>query len=175
MAVRNDCESIGMNVFASVFGAAAMSAALTVSAAGVATAALAPPPIPSLVPAHVGSSVSYHYDAVETGARGMTSTRAVVTLTRVVNDRVTVTVTPDEGPATAVVARLGRDGTLRADPAGARTPGGPGGEGAGRTGGGADATDIPLDRPLGRTPGRFARRVRVRLRLRRRRIRRAGP
>jgi hypothetical protein len=121
-----------------------MSAALTVFVSGIAAAAVAPPPqapspATSLIPAHVGGSVSYHYDAVETGPRGTTNTRAVLTLTRVVNDRVTITVTPDEGPATAVVARLGRDGALRADS-------------------GADASDIPLDRPLGGfTPVREAR------------------
>jgi len=112
-----------------------MSAALTVFAGGIATAALAPPPAPSpatsLIPAHVGGSVSYHYDAIETGPRGTTNTRAVLTLTRVVNDRVTITVTPDEGPATAVVARVGRDGALRADSTD------------------APSSDIPLDRPLG--------------------------
>ena len=123
-----------------------MSAALTVSGAGTATAALAPPPTPSLVPARVGGSVSYHYDAIETGPRGTTTTRAVFTLTRVVNDRVTITVTPDEGPATAVVARFGKDGALRADSVDARSSVRP-------AGGAADASDIPLDRPLGGLPG----------------------
>jgi uncharacterized membrane protein YgcG len=120
---------------APVFRAAAMSAALTVAAGGIASTALAPPPAPSLVPARVGGSVSYHYDAIETGPRGTTTTRAVLTLTRVVNDRVTITVTPDEGPATAVVARLGRDGALQADATN------------------APSSDIPMDRPLGGLPG----------------------
>lgn len=122
-----------------------MSAALTLSAAGAATAAIAVAPAPpsSLVPPRVGGSVSYHYDAVETGPRGTTNTRAVLTLTRVVNDRVTITVTPDDGPATAVVARIGRDGVLQADAGDVRARGYAGGE----------ASDIPLDRPLGGIPG----------------------
>ena len=123
-----------------------MSAALTVAAGGIAPAALAPPQNASLVPARVGSSVSFHYDAIETGPRGTTTTRAVLTLTRVVNDRVTSTVTPDEGGATAVVARLGRDGALRDDASDARSSTRPAGSGA-------DASDIPLDRPLGGLPG----------------------
>lgn len=123
-----------------------MSAALTVSAGGVAHAAISTQPNPSLIPARVGGSVSYHYDAIETGQRGTTTTRAVLTITRVVNDRVTITVTPDEGPATAVAARLGRDGALRPDYADARSS-------AGRAGGGDATADIPLDRPLGGLPG----------------------
>ena len=123
-----------------------MSAALAVSAGGIAAAALPTPPMPSLIPARVGGSASYHYDAIETGPRGTTTTRAVLTITRVVNDRVTITVTPDEGPATAVAARLRRDGALRPDFANARNSAGPGG-------GVAPAPDIPLDRPLGGLPG----------------------
>ena len=130
---------------APVFRAAVLSAALTLSAGGIANAATSPPPNPSLIPARVGGSVSYHYDAIETGQRGTTTTRAVLTITRVVNDRVTITVTPDEGPATAVAARLGRDGVLRPDYADSRSSVGPAG--------GGPTSDIPMDRPLGGLPG----------------------
>ena len=129
-----------------VFRAAVLSAALTVFAGGIAPAALQPPSAPSLIPARVGSSVSYHYDAIEAGPRGTTATRAVLTITRVVNDRVTITITPDDGRAAAVAARFGRDGALRPDYADGRSAPGP-------AGGSPAASDIPLDRPLGGLPG----------------------
>lgn len=95
-----------------------------------------------LIPARVGASVSFHYDANERGPRGTTATHAVITLTRVVNDRVAVTVTPDDGAPTALVARVSRDGMLEPDLS-ART--------AARSD--ADASGVPLDRPIGGLPG----------------------
>ena len=72
--------------------------------AGSLAATTAPPlaaATPSLIPSHVGASVSFHYDAIESGPRGAGGTHAVVTLTRIVNDRVAVTISPDEGQAGA--------------------------------------------------------------------------
>ena len=96
--------------------------ALACGAAPAAPEPLAPPAF-AVVPAHVGTSVSFHYDANESSARGAASVHAVVTLTRVVNDRVAVTVTPDDAAPAVAVARVQGNGELRFDlaeaPAGA--------------------------------------------------------
>ena len=118
--------------------------------AGAATPKPAPRPAPapaapsSLIPARVGASASYHYDANETGPQGTTSTRAVVTLTRVVNDRVTVTVTPDDAAPAASVVRIAADGSLAIEGGADRVA---------RAAANAGGSDIPLDRPLGGLPG----------------------
>jgi len=86
-------------------------------AVGSASLAAAPSPLPpfTVLPARVGTSVSFHYDANESSPRGATATHAVVTLTRVVGDRVVVTVAPDDGPPFAIAGRVQGDGELRFD------------------------------------------------------------
>ena len=122
------------------------AALLALTLAGTLAVSVAPPS-PSLIPSHVGASVSFHYDAIENGTRGAGGTHAVVTLTRVVNDRVAVTISPDEGQASAFVARVQRDGSLRFDQAESRRT-----ESA--NGGGRQAgSDLPMDGPIGGLPG----------------------
>jgi hypothetical protein len=123
-------------------------------AAGTAAQAAPPPPtqagLPALalVPAHVGGSISFHYDANESAPGGPGATHAVVTLTRVVNDRVAITLTPDEGPPAAAVARIENGGALRLE-SGSRFARG---EAAANDGPRTDG-DVPLDRPIGGLPG----------------------
>jgi hypothetical protein len=133
---------------------AAFATVLAVSVASAAAAAPAAAPqaaLPafSLLPAHVGGSVSFHYDANESSPRGQSSTHAVITLTRVVNDRVAITVTPDDGAPVAVLGRIENGGGLRIE-GGSRFAG----SSPARAGGAPSADgDIPLDRPIGGLPG----------------------
>jgi hypothetical protein len=125
---------------------------LTLAGSLAATTAppIAPPPAlpsPSLIPSRVGASISFHYDANENGPNGAGGTHAVVTLTRIVNDRLAVTISPDEGQATAVVARVQSDGSLRVDRADARrSPAASGNERGGDP-------NLPMDGPIGGLPG----------------------
>ncbi|HEX3466201.1 MAG TPA: hypothetical protein VHS78_19280, partial [Candidatus Elarobacter sp.] len=131
--------------------AAALSAAFALTAATAAGAAPAPQtalPALALVPPRVGGSVSFHYDANESSAQGASQTHAVVTLTRVVNDRVAITVTPDDGSPSATVARI-ENGALRLD-AGARASRAESPRSDAPRG---DDAQIPMDRPIGGLPG----------------------
>lgn len=71
----------------------------------------------------------------------------MVTLTRIVNDRLAVTISPDEGQPTAAVARVQSDGSLRVDRADARrSPAASGNERGGDP-------NLPMDGPIGGLPG----------------------
>jgi hypothetical protein len=134
--------------------AAAVCGALALATGTAAHAAPAPAPqagLPALalVPAHVGGSISFHYDANESSPGGPGATHAVVTLTRVVNDRVAITLTPDEGSPTAAVARIENGGGLRLESGSRFARGEAPANGGPRTNDG----DIPLDRPIGGLPG----------------------
>jgi hypothetical protein len=133
---------------AAVFGALALAAG-TAAQAAPAPAPQAGLPALALVPAHVGGSISFHYDANESSPGGPGATHAVVTLTRVVNDRVTITLTPDEGSPTAAVARIENGGGLRLESGSRFARGEAAANGGPRTNDG----DIPLDRPIGGLPG----------------------
>ena len=126
---------------------ASLLAVLLAGTAAVPSAQLSPPPSPSLVPARVGASVSFHYDAIENGPNGAGGTHAVVTLTRIVNDRLAITIGPDEGQAVAVTARVQSDGSYRIDRTDARRA--PATFGDGRTG----DPNLPMDGPIGGLPG----------------------
>jgi hypothetical protein len=104
-------------------------------------------PSPSLIPPRVGGSVSFHYDANENGPSSAGGTHAVVTLTRIVNDRLAVTISPDEGQAGVVVARVQSDGSFRVDRAESRRPQAT--YGADRAG----DPNLPMDGPIGGLPG----------------------
>jgi hypothetical protein len=129
-----------------VSSSARTAALLALTLAGT-LAVSAAPPSPALIPSHVGSSVSFHYDAIENGPRGAGGTHAVLTLTRIVNDRVAITISPDEGQPSAVIARVLSDSSLRFDVAEPRRA-----ESA--YGGGRQAgSDLPMDGPIGGLPG----------------------
>jgi hypothetical protein len=132
---------------AAVFSALALAAG-TAAQAAPAPATQAGLPALALVPAHVGGSISFHYDANES-APGGPATHAVVTLTRVVNDRVAITQTPDEGSPTAAVARIENGGGLRLESGSRFARGEAAANGGPRTNDG----DVPLDRPIGGLPG----------------------
>lgn|GEM_PF-6486405 len=137
-----------MNASWSIRTASLLALTLAGTLAATSAPASAPKPVlpsPSLIPSRVGGSVSFHYDTIENGANGTGGTHAVLTLTRIVNDRVAITIGPDEGQATAVIARVQSDGSLRFDQAGARRP---------QAGYGAERVDpnLPLDGPIGGLP-----------------------
>ena len=126
--------------------------ALTLAGSLAATTAptLAPKPAlpsPSLIPSRVGASTSFHYDAIENGPNGSGGTHAVVTLTRIVNDRLAITISPDEGQAVAVTARVQGDGSYRVDRTDARR------QQATFGGGRAADPNLPMDGPIGGLPG----------------------
>ncbi len=133
---------------AAVAGAFALIAG-TAAGAAPAPAPQAALPALSLLPARVGGSVSFHYDANDSSPAGQSAVHAVVTLTRVVSDRVAITVTPDDGAPSAVLGRIENSGGLRLE-SGSRFAGAV----PVRAGGGQGADgDIPLDRPIGGIPG----------------------
>jgi hypothetical protein len=138
------------NALAAIAGAFALIAGTAAGAAPAPAPQTALPAL-SLWPARVGGSVSFHYDANDSSPAGQSAVHAVVTLTRVVGDRVAITVTPDDGAPSAVVGRIENGGGLRLEPAsrfaGAVPVRAGGGQGAGGNG------DIPLDRPIGGLPG----------------------
>jgi hypothetical protein len=129
---------------------AAACAALAMASGAAASAAPAPPapepalPALTLLPQRVGASVSFHYDANATAPAANGPAHAVVTLTRVVNDRVAITVTPDDGAPSAVLGRI-ENGTFRIDAAAARS----GRADVAR----ADGAGVPSDGPIGGLPG----------------------
>lgn len=71
-------------------------------------------PVPTgfgFLPAKTGESFSYRYDA--TVAPAGSSVHAIVTLTRVAPDRVTLTVTPEDGQPVAYAANITQNGALQ--------------------------------------------------------------
>jgi hypothetical protein len=139
-----------VNALSSIRTASLLALTLAGSLAATTAPTIAPKPAlpsPSLIPLRVGASVSFHYDANENGPSGAGGTHAVVTLTRIVNDRLAITISPDEGQASAVIARVQSDGSFRFDGTDSRRPQAT--YGAERAG----DPNLPMDGPIGGLPG----------------------
>jgi hypothetical protein len=102
----------------SSFAVAATAFALVAGPFTVAVAAVPVPAPLAFVPPHAGESQAYRYEVDETGGpRGAIKVRQSMTFAREANDRLKITVTPDDGTATTVYAIIAADGSLSPAPA----------------------------------------------------------
>jgi hypothetical protein len=94
----------------------APSFAIAVTALAFVAAAPASAPF-AFVPAHTGESQAYRYEVDETGGpRGAVKVRQSITLAREANDRLKITVAPDDGTPTTMYAIIAADGSLSPAP-----------------------------------------------------------